>query len=356
MKRLLPPLFALLLLTACGGAKTEKMIESGNQAFADEAYETALEAYVQAAAAEPELAEPLYNAANVHYRQGAFDQAGETMAVALSRADETLSAAAQFNLGNSRFQTEQYAEAAAAFKDALRLNPDDLEAKVNLELTLQKLQQQEQQEQEQENENQEQQEQGSEGDQSQESEQQDQDGESSEEQQEQSEPSEGDEQSPEQDSGEQNQDSQSEEQNQEQGDQGQDEQQNQDGQSGEKQEEESQSGQSDEERQEDGNGESADPAEAQQPEEGEQQDEQADAGQEAEPQAEPEAGQGGAGQPGEETDQPPTAAGAMAGDVEGLTEEQARQLLIAAGQGTQTLQETLQQMYAFPYADVEQDW
>ncbi len=355
MKRLLTPLFALLLLTACGGAKTEKIIESGNQAFADQAYETALEAYGQAAATEPELAEPLYNAANVHYRQGAFEQAGETLAVAMSRADEALGANAQFNLGNSRFQTEQYAEAATAYKDALRLNPSDLEAKTNLELTLQKLQEQEQQEQEQEqqqeNENQEQQEQGSEGDQSEESEQQEQDGESGEEEQEQSDPSEGEQQSPEQAGDEQNQDSQPDEQQQEQGDQSQDEQQ-----SSGQQEEESESGQSDEERQEDGDGESTDPTEAQQPEEGDPQDEQGDAGQEAEPQAEPEAGQGGAGQPGEETDQPPTAAGAMAGDVEGLTEEQARQLLIAAGQGTQTLQETLQQMYAFPYADVEQDW
>ncbi len=348
MKRLLTPLFALLLLTACGGAKTEKIIESGNQAFADQAYETALEAYAEAAATEPELAEPLYNAANVHYRQGAFDQAGETMAVALSRADAALSANAQFNLGNSRFQAEQYAEAAAAYKDALRLNPDDLETKVNLELTLQKLQEQEQQEQQQENENQEQ---DSEEDQSQESEQQEQDGESGEEEQEQSEPSEGEQQSSEQEGDEQNQDSQSDEQQQEQGDQGQGEQQSSEQQ--DEQQEDSQSGQPDEERPEDGQGESADP---QQPDEGEPQDEQGDAGQETEPQVEPETGQGGAGQPGEETDQPPTAAGAMAGDVEGLTEEQARQLLIAAGQGTQTLQETLQQMYAFPYADVEQDW
>jgi Ca-activated chloride channel family protein len=353
MKRLLTPLFALLLLTACGGAKTEKIIESGNQAFADQAYETALEAYAQAATTEPELAEPLYNAANVHYRQGAFDQAGATMAVALTRADEALGANAQFNLGNSRFQTEQYAEAAAAYKDALRLNPDDLEAKVNLELTLQMLQQQEQQEQEQqqENENQEQQDQGSEGDQSEESEQQEQDGESGEEEQEQSDPNKDEQQSPAQAGDEQNQDNQSDEQQQEQGDQSQGEQQSPEQQ--DEQQEDSQSGQSDEERREDGQGESADP---QQPDEGEPQDVQGDAGQEAEPQAESEAGQGGAGQPGDETDQSPTATGAMGGDVEGLTEEQARQLLIAAGQGTQTLQETLQQMYAFPYADVEQDW
>ncbi len=52
----------------------------------------------------------------------------------------------------------------------------------------------------------------------------------------------------------------------------------------------------------------------------------------------------------------PTAAGALPGDFEGLTEEQARQLLIAAGQGTETLQEYLQQIYAFPYGEVEEDW
>jgi hypothetical protein len=39
-----------------------------------------------------------------------------------------------------------------------------------------------------------------------------------------------------------------------------------------------------------------------------------------------------------------------------LTEQQARQMLIAAAQGTKTLQEYLQQVYVFPSGAVEKDW
>jgi hypothetical protein len=41
---------------------------------------------------------------------------------------------------------------------------------------------------------------------------------------------------------------------------------------------------------------------------------------------------------------------------EGLSKEQARQLLIAAAQGSESLQEYLQQIYVFPNSNVDQDW
>ena len=103
LKRMLILTFLGFLLAACGGGRAEELLESGNAAFAQEDYATALAAYDQAAAAAPELAEPLYNAANVHYRAGDYAQAEETLAVAMIDADAPLQAQAQYNFRQRPF-------------------------------------------------------------------------------------------------------------------------------------------------------------------------------------------------------------------------------------------------------------
>ena len=52
-----------------------KLTADGNEAFAQQAYEEALQAYSEAQAKSPELAEPYYNAANVLYREGKYEEA-----------------------------------------------------------------------------------------------------------------------------------------------------------------------------------------------------------------------------------------------------------------------------------------
>ncbi len=63
-----------LLATACSPSAA-KLTADGNDAFAQQAYEEALQAYSQAQAKSPELAEPYYNAANVLYREGKYEEA-----------------------------------------------------------------------------------------------------------------------------------------------------------------------------------------------------------------------------------------------------------------------------------------
>ena len=54
-----------------------------------------------------------------------------------------------FNLGNTFYQQENWAEAIEAYQQALRLNPDDIDAKNNLEMALKQQEQQRQQQQQQ---------------------------------------------------------------------------------------------------------------------------------------------------------------------------------------------------------------
>jgi Ca-activated chloride channel family protein len=144
-------LLAVLALAGCGQS-AERLNNEGNEAFANQDYEGALMAYHQAQEEAPELAEPHYNAANTHYRQAGYEQAQQELEHALvsEEGQGSLDQNSYYNLGNIFFQAEQYETAIEAYKEALRLDPDDLQAKQNLELALRQLQQQQQEQQQQE--------------------------------------------------------------------------------------------------------------------------------------------------------------------------------------------------------------
>ncbi len=156
-------LLAITLLLAACSPSAEKLNGEGNQAFLEEAYQDALAAYQGAQIENPELAEPYYNAANALYREGNYEAALEQLQHALSFAgDDRLAENSLYNIGNNFFNAQDLQNAIEAYKQALLIDPEDQEAKYNLELALQ---QQEQQQQEQEqNQEQQQNQDGSEGD------------------------------------------------------------------------------------------------------------------------------------------------------------------------------------------------
>jgi Ca-activated chloride channel family protein len=141
-------LFLAVLVTssACAPAVVRHN-ESGNERFEESAYEDAIGEYRLAQVDEPDLAEPYYNAANAYNRMSQVDAALAQTDQALKTADPELAAQAWYNLGNAFFDAEQWPQAIEAYKEALRLQPDDLDAKHNLELVLRKLEEQQQQQQ-----------------------------------------------------------------------------------------------------------------------------------------------------------------------------------------------------------------
>ena len=64
---------------------------------------------------------------------------------AAENGDPALSSASWYNLGNALYRQQQLQESLEAYKQALRANPADLDAKHNLERVLEQLQEQEQQ-------------------------------------------------------------------------------------------------------------------------------------------------------------------------------------------------------------------
>ena len=116
----------------------------GNEAFDAQNYGAALDAYALADQKMPERPEPEYNSGNALYRMDSLEEAQALYQRALVKADdEEMSRNSVFNIGNVLFISGQYADAVEAYKEALRLDPTDLDAKYNLELALQQLQQQE---------------------------------------------------------------------------------------------------------------------------------------------------------------------------------------------------------------------
>ena len=205
---------AVLLLAACSPS-AENLNNQGNEAFAEQEYLVALHEYQSAQVESPELAEPYYNAANALYREGAYVEALEQMQLALQYVeDETLVENSIYNMGNTFYNTQELDPAVESYISALLLDPDDQDAKYNLELALQQQQQEQEQQQEQDNQDQEQSENGEDQGEEQNQEDQSQNGENQDQ--------EGDQEN-ESESGSENEDQQNEEdqeQNQDQGDPG----------------------------------------------------------------------------------------------------------------------------------------
>lgn len=328
-----------LTVAACAPLTPEQTNNQGNERFAEQDYAGALDRYLNVSAGQPDLPAPYYNAANAYYRQSDYQAAQLYLMEAVNRGEASLDQVAFFNLGNVAYNIQQLEVAAENYRAALRINPDDEDAKHNLELTLQEIQRQQELEQQQ------QEEQQPEQDEQQEEEQQ--------------------EEQPEQDEQEGAQDGEGEEE---------------DG-GTPTPDPESDQPQPTPEQPEDSQGEgeptpepSAEPSPAGQDEQSEQDgDSQGD--EQSTPTPDPSGNQQTQGQPtgtptvsptmtpeasGAGQPPPQNAAGeqrlAMPEGGQQLTEEQARQLLTAIGRNTETLQERLQQIYVAPGGPPAQDW
>lgn len=74
-----------------------------------------------------------YNLGNTRYKQKEYDQAIKHFQGAVQQADdEEVKARAYHNLGNAHYRKEEFKEAVDAYKNALRINPRDVETKHNM--------------------------------------------------------------------------------------------------------------------------------------------------------------------------------------------------------------------------------
>jgi tetratricopeptide (TPR) repeat protein len=118
-------------------AEGRKLYAEGNQP-------RALEAFNQAAAARPADPRARFNVADALYKSNKLDEARAIYEQLAADARSPLAAPSRYNLGNTLYQTQDYAGAVRAYRGALRLTPNDLDTRRNLELALRALQQEQQ--------------------------------------------------------------------------------------------------------------------------------------------------------------------------------------------------------------------
>ena len=131
----------LMLLMAAGVSAQQlperSLVRKGTRQYHKGNYEQAIERYEQALKAAPGQFEATYDLGNALYKAERYDHAEQTMqqAAADSLRSDTERAEAFYNLGNAQFKQQKYKEALESYKQSLRLNPSDMEAKYNYAYT-----------------------------------------------------------------------------------------------------------------------------------------------------------------------------------------------------------------------------
>jgi tetratricopeptide (TPR) repeat protein len=124
-----------------------RLTRQGSRAWERGGHPDALKAFADAAASRSGDPAARFNLAGGLYKNGKFEEAAEIYRSLAADAEAPLARPSLFNLGNALYQKQDFAGAAAAFRDALRADPRDHDARNNLELALRALQEQKQRQQ-----------------------------------------------------------------------------------------------------------------------------------------------------------------------------------------------------------------
>ncbi|MDY7095726.1 MAG: tetratricopeptide repeat protein [Acidobacteriota bacterium] len=113
-----------------GGARR---IGDPYEAYDQGVYDQALQGFVDQQVERPEDPAVAFNIGSSHYQMKDYEAAQRSFAAAALSADPKLQQQAVYNLGNVAFRQGKLEEAVEHYKRALELDPDDQDAKFNLE-------------------------------------------------------------------------------------------------------------------------------------------------------------------------------------------------------------------------------
>lgn len=133
-------LFFVLLLSSCSQMESYLKVIEGNYAFSRGEYEEANLVYIQGLDGTEYSDRLQFNLGNVYHSLGESQAAMEEWQSSVTESqDPELLFRIAFNRGVLHYEMGNYQSAYNDFRKALRLEPDDIEAKANLEYCLRKL-------------------------------------------------------------------------------------------------------------------------------------------------------------------------------------------------------------------------
>jgi Ca-activated chloride channel family protein len=146
MKNTLFILSLLMCITSFAQNK-KSFLGDGNELYTDSSYNDAEMQYRKSLEKDQDYFNASFNLADAVYKQERYEESSALFDALIDNAPtENDLAKVYHNLGNSLTQEQKLEEAIEAYKNALRINPNDAETRHNLALSKKQKQEQEQQE------------------------------------------------------------------------------------------------------------------------------------------------------------------------------------------------------------------
>lgn len=127
-------------------AQERRLVNKGNQLYQQKKFNEAAKTYEQALRKDPGYTPGMFNLGDALMQQKKYDAARQVLdKAAQSSKTPDMKAGARYNIGNSYMSQQKWQDAVDAYKQSLRNNPNDADAKYNLSYALAKMRQQQQQ-------------------------------------------------------------------------------------------------------------------------------------------------------------------------------------------------------------------
>jgi Ca-activated chloride channel family protein len=130
----------IVTLTICSTLFAQKenvLINKGNKLYKEKKFDQSKQEYQEAISQVPENATANYNLGNAEFRKDDFDAASRSYNTSVEHAaDKTVQQKGFYNKGVALIKQQKTEESIAAWKNALKLDPNDEDARENLEKAL----------------------------------------------------------------------------------------------------------------------------------------------------------------------------------------------------------------------------
>jgi Ca-activated chloride channel family protein len=128
---------SITLVSSAQSPQAEKNIREGNEFYKQQQFEKASSSYSKALEAEPENGPAKFNLANTLYKQNKKEEAVKAFTELVDHTGKgAFKEEAFYNKGAVLSRQQKLEESIEAYKNALRLNPGDQEARENLQKAL----------------------------------------------------------------------------------------------------------------------------------------------------------------------------------------------------------------------------
>jgi len=116
------------------------LIRKGNKLYKEKQFDQSQQQYQKAIEKAPDNPTSNYNLGNVQFRKNSFEDAAKSYQTTIDHAnDNTIKENASYNQGVALIKQKKLEESISAWKNSLKLDPNDIDARENLQKALQEL-------------------------------------------------------------------------------------------------------------------------------------------------------------------------------------------------------------------------